>query len=153
MFIILDTYFTQNEVNHEIANAPSSSNSLSSFTQSSPSILNSNCAHCSASFIQQMREDINLNFKLILSKIETLSKTKKSDDFKTEVLFKDKNLIAMSASQPNKYICLVMCELFSEELIEGTINAENQPKKSDQKELDPVRVQLLKGKFLFLLII
>jgi hypothetical protein len=46
-----------------------------------------------------------------------------------------------------------MCELFSEELIEGTINAENQPKKSDQKGLDPVRVQLLKGKFLFLLII
>jgi len=82
-----------------------------------------------------------------------LSKTKKSDDLETEVLFKDKNLIAMSASQPNKYICLVMCELFSEELIEGTINAENQPKKSDQKELDPVRVQLLKGKFLFLLII
>ena len=59
----------------------------------------------------------------------------------------------MSASQPNKYICLVMCELFSEELIEGTICAENQPKKSDRKELDPVRVQLLKGKFLFLLII
>jgi len=92
-------------------------------------------------------------FELILSKIEMLSKTKKSDDFKTEVLFKDKNLIAMSA-QPNKYIFLVMCELFSkEERIEGTINAENQPKKSDRKELDPVRVQLLKGKFLFLLII
>ena len=91
---------------------------------------------------------------MILSKIETLSKTKKSDDFKTEVLFKDKNLIAMSASQPNKYICLVMCELFSkEERIEGTINAENQSKKSDRKELDPVRVQLLKVKFLFLLII
>jgi hypothetical protein len=150
MFIILGTYFTQNKVNHEIANAPSSSNSLSSFIQSSPSIINSNCSHCSASVIQQMREDISL----ILSKIEMLTKTKKSDDFKTEVLFKDKNLIAMSASQPNKYICLVMCELFSEEeRIEGTISAENQPKKSDRKELDPVRVQLLKGKFLFLLII
>ena len=49
---------------------------------------------------------------------------------------------------------MVMCELFSEEeRIEGTICAENQPKKSDRKELDPVRVQLLKGKFLFLLII
>ena len=47
-----------------------------------------------------------------------------------------------------------MCELLSEEeRIEGTISSENQPKKSDRKELDPVRVQLLKGKFLFLLII
>jgi hypothetical protein len=64
--------------------------------------------------------------------------------FLTQVMFKDKNLIKVPATQYNKYITQLMTILFSDEELKNGLIIDGKS-ISKRIPLDPERVQLLKG--------
>ena len=84
--------------------------------------------------------------------VETLKSIKKrtEDNFKTEVKFGDKNLIAVHASTCPKYVTKLMEILFTVEERKNGLPSADGISTSKRTPLDKDKVQLLKGNFYLL---
>ena len=84
--------------------------------------------------------------------VETLKSIKKrtEDNFKTEVKFGDKNLIAVHASTCPKYVTKFMEILFTVEERKNGLPSADGISTSKRTPLDKDKVQLLKGNFYLL---
>ena len=92
--------------------------------------------------LQSENRDLKEKVEALTSKI---CKKKAEDNFKTEVLYQNKNLLDEHASSISKYVTKIMEILFTnEELRFGYIKAKGS--NSTRIDLNEEKVQILKGK-------
>jgi len=93
---------------------------------------------------KQLKESINATKESVETIATKAGKKKSEDSFKTEIIYKNKNLLDVHASSISKYVTKLMEILFTkDELFDGYIKAENS--NSKRTDLDKDRVLILQG--------